>query len=387
RVPDPMVRPIQVPVQADGSYEAEDAWPGVDYSLIYTDNDGIGQKIDELVLQPGETTEQNIDDVLPSGSAKLAVQSASTTQALAGVQVLLHELQLSNTTDATGEVVFEDLPAGTYAVTLSADTFTPKYLTFTVHSDNQTVLEGIELSQQRGELTGNVQVNGVESPANVLVYVLAADGSLFSTLTNNAGNYRFTALPVGAGYSVIASAFGFGTARTEGLAIQPRATTVAPAITLNPKPATAGSVAGFARFNGQQALEHAGIVVSLEGSDFEASTARDGSFVLNNVPAGDYTLNITDSNSRPYNQGITVVAGSNTLVDDVKLAAITGSVAGLVHDDAGNAVAGASVQVTTPIGTQSVVTGSDGRFLLNGVPAGNQTALISLRGHENTQVS
>src|SRR5690606_34935256 len=112
RVPDPMVRPIQVPVQADGSYVVEDVLPGVDYSLIYTDNDGNGQKIDELVLQPGETTEQNIDDVQPSGSVKLAVQSASTTQALAGVQVLVHELQLSNTTAATGEVVFEDLPAG-----------------------------------------------------------------------------------------------------------------------------------------------------------------------------------------------------------------------------------------------------------------------------------
>ncbi len=387
RVPDPMVRPIPVPVQADGSYVVEDILPGVDYSLIYTDNNGNGQKIDDLVLQPDEITEQNIDDVQPSGSVKLVVQSSSTTQVLAGVQVLLHELQLSNTTGATGEVVFGDLPAGTYAVTLSAENYTPKYLTFTVRSGNETVLEGIELSQQRGELTGNVQVNGVESPANVLVYVLAADGSLFSTLTNNAGNYRFNALPVGAGYSVIASAFGFGSTRTEGLAIQSRTTTVAPAITLNPKPASTGSVAGFARFNGQQALEHAGIVVSLEGTDFEAITARDGSFVLNNVPAGQYSLNITGSNFRPFNQSITVVAGSNSRVNDVQLAAITGSVAGLVINDAGNAVAGAAVQITTPIGTQSVVTGNDGRFNLTAVPAGNQTVLVSLRGHESAQAS
>ena len=379
----PMTRATQVKINQDGSYQVENLPAGAGYSLIFIDSANAGTKISGIQLRPGETRTQNItvNDLRENGKVRLKVQSLLTGQTIPVVSARLHALDEMFFSDEQGEIVIEGLPAAHYAMTLKADNYVSRYLTFQVESGKQTDLQSVELNHQMGSLAGSVNLVGLSDFSHVLVYAKSQDGSVYTSLTNSFGTYRFNALPVGEGYSVIATASGYQTTKIDNLNVSLNKTMIASPMSLASLQPETGVIEGYAQFMGRDSFEHAGIIVSVEGTDLEAITARDGSFVLNNLPSGEYTLNFSDSNHKTFTKTVEVITSAANRLAPVELAPVIGGVKGLVHNEAGHPVASAQVLLQTPSSTHAGFTDEEGRFELQGVLTGRHTLRIAKEGY------
>lgn len=385
---------VKAAVGNTGEFSFNSLSPGADYSLTYIDDAGNGAKIDSINLSPDESKKINLteDDVKPTGSVSFSVQSLNSGFAITEAKAYLHELGITySPSDASPFFRIDNLPEGSYSITISSAGFVAKYFTFNVLSAQETELPPVELNAEKGQLVGMVAMDNAASLANVLIYAKAPDGSIFTALPGNSGLYKFPALPVGEGYSLVAVAQDHSPTKVSNISVVKGTTTTAPTLTLSPLYSAEGSLSGFARFGSITGLNHAGIIVSVEGTAREAITARDGAFVIDSLEPGVYTVNFTDSNHKTVSQSITVVAGSTTTLPKVSLQALTGQLSGLVVDDAGDPVPNANVVVDTPTGTLSTVSASDGGFSLGGIISGLHRLVISKEGYgigfRNIQIS
>ena len=312
-VPEPVVKPISIPIASDGSYEVTGLPSNNDYALVYINSLGKSKKIENITITPGTVVTQNIlsTELLDPGSIKMLVSSGVN---LSGAVVRLNELDKNVTTTADGVAEFSNIPVGTYSVTISHDDYVSRYKTLIVSGNVETNIGTIELTTYKGVLSGRVSATDVDDYSNIIVYAQGIDGSVYTTFTSSNGNYVFNALPVGDGYSVIAYAHDYQSDKVNSLRILNGETTIANTINLVKYPsASFGSISGFARFDDvTDSFNHAGIIVSVENTDFEAITSRDGAFILNNITEGDYTLNFTDSNHRTVTKSVSVVSASTT---------------------------------------------------------------------------
>jgi hypothetical protein len=376
-IPTPIVEPIKVDINTtDNSYAIPEV-PSGEYSLIYVDTDNNeGTKIDDIVVEPGETEVQDITEVKPNGTVSFKVASLSGTN-LSNAIIRLNELDKNTTTEPDGTAGFNELPEGTYSLTVYSTGYVSKYKTFTITSGQTTDLQTIEMNSQKGKLVGSVTANIVDDLANIIVYAKAADSSIYTTLTDNNGNYTFPSLPVGSGYSIIATAHDFESSKVDNIDILENEKTNANNINITKAISTKGSISGFARFGEKVDLNHAGIIVSIEGTDQEAITSRDGSFILNNVESTNVTLNFTDSNHLTQTQTVNVIAGANVFVDDITLVqqVLKGQISkgSGVTDHSGIAIniVGRGLYATTD---------SDGNFTIVGVPSYDMAVEYSVDG-------
>lgn len=119
----------------------------------------------------------------------------------------------------------------------------------------------------------------------------------------------------------------------------------------------------------------AGVVVSLAGPGGAVSTttAADGTYVFDNVPPGDHTVRITVPDGYqadgPETQDVTVAAEDVTDVDFAL--SHRGSIGGTVTDAAGDPVPGATVTVTGPDTTATLVTDAAGGYYTGDLPPGD----------------
>lgn len=351
------------------------------YDLIYIDENNQGIKIDNIQIKAGEKTTQNITQEKPNGSLKLVVQSLATNQKLANAEVRLNELDKTIITDKDGIAEFKNLPEGSYSVTISCNGYVSKYKAFNIISNKKTDLQAIELNSEKGEAKGKVVVEGVTNYANVIVYAKDREGSIFTTLTTPSGDYTFSALPIGEGYSIIAYTHDFGVGKVENVTIEKDKITKVDTITLKKAPATVGSISGYAKFENSDKKDFAGIMVSIEKKDKEAVTARDGFFVLNNVPKGTYKINFTYANYLTVTKEVKVVEGANTYLGEVKLQSATGGVKMKVVDEVGNPVHRALVYIKDKSAT--FITDKEGITSLVNIPIGNWVMIVGKDGYSD----
>lgn len=373
-IPTPVITPISVTVDANNSYEVPDL-PSGEYSLIYVDGDTQeGTKIDNIIVQPDEVKVVDITQTTPNANVILNVKSLTLGSNLENVTVHLNELNQDAITDENGTAGFSNFPEGTYSLTISNEGYVSKYITFNVTSGQTTDLQTIEINSQKGQLVGSVSADEVDDLANIVVYAKSADGSIFATLTDSNGNYTFNALPVGEGYSVLAQAHDFQSSKVDNIEIVNAQTSSASNISLTKYVSLVGSISGFVRFSDQEdSLNNEGIIVSIEGSDYEAITARDGSFILNNIPTGRYTLNFTDSNYDTTTiAAVKVISGTTTTLLDVDMSRVKGNISGTVTLDSKSDHSGIKVTI---LGTEfSTFTDSVGAWSMS-LPIGNYQGL------------
>jgi TonB family protein len=129
-----------------------------------------------------------------------------------------------------------------------------------------------------------------------------------------------------------------------------------------------------------------GVQVYLEGTGLGTLTQANGRYFMLNVPAGTHTVVIQHDSYAPLRRTNVVVAGDVARTLDVQLtlnaarsgptptAAEPGRLAGIVTDENGNPVAGARVYLA--VADLEVVTGSDGRYTMVGVPTGVHTVTV-----------
>ena len=371
----PLVTPIEISVAEDGSYNIEIP-AGTDYSLNYVSEDGTeGVKIEGVNISPNQSTDVNVstDDLEETGSVEFIVQSLANNSVIEGATVTLLNDATGALTDATGAASFEGLPEGSYSLLVEHDGFVSQTFPAQVRSGESINLGVIQLNNQKGSASGSLTVDTqlLTSLENIVVYARDQRGGIYTTLTDSAGAFSFSALPVASGYSFIAQANDFSADKIENISITAATNTDVGSVQLNPASAFVGAISGFAKFsdNVDTLNAHAGLLVAVEGTDKEAVTSRDGAFVLNGLLPGRYTLNFTDSNYQTTTlENIRVVATATTALDPVKLQLKTGQVSGIVSLEGQLNSAGVLVEILGS--SNKTYTDNSGRWYLN-LPTGN----------------
>jgi hypothetical protein len=119
--------------------------------------------------------------------------------------------------------------------------------------------------------------------------------------------------------------------------------------------------------------------VQVSSGGISASTAPDGTYTLNKVPAGPATVTATLQGYQNGSQSVTAAAGSSTSVPTIQLAPTNpGAITGSVVDNARTGIAGATVTGTG----LTTATDSNGAYTLANVPAGPVTLTASANGFQ-----
>lgn len=383
----PISRPLNLPVDADGNFSINvPACSG--YSIVVVDEEtGNSVNIPDIAVGTDDTVvipSIELDDLLQPGEVKIQVNADTSSTPVAGAVVELQPLGQSVITDADGSAHFTAIPEGQYGVTIQHNSFAGKYISTTVKSGEITDMQSTSLASLRGHISGQITAEGLTNFANFVVYAHSADGSIFTSLTNASGTYHFNALPIAEGYSIKVIAPDFQPEKQDNLTVVTNSTTAVPTIQLLRNEAQEGSIVGIARINGNiEEMKHAGILVSIEGTDKEAVTARDGSYILTGIMPGNYVLNFTEANHETTTVNAEVIKGATQVLSQTNLASFTGSILGQVFD--ANKQPQADISVVLSSTGETVNTDGEGRFQFANIAMGEQTFGIYTAGYRHVE--
>jgi hypothetical protein len=235
--------------------------------------------------------------------------------------------------------------------------------------------------------------SGVPSVASIIQISATAvtTGTITGTVTNTAGapisgasvssggNGAITGadggytLQVPAGSSTLTAALAGYQSASEAVTVTAGQSTQA--ATLQIQPINPGNVTGTVVDGNGQPLS--GATVSAAG--LTTSTAADGSYAVNNLPAGQTTIKASLTGFQSGLTTVTVVAASTTAAPAITLVSSSGSITGSVKTTAGAAIAGASVGY----GGGTATTDGNGNYTLTGVPVGTVQLVASASGFQS----
>jgi len=147
------------------------------------------------------------------------------------------------------------------------------------------------------------------------------------------------------------------------------------AATLQIQPENPGNVTGSVVDNNGAALSGA----SVSAGGLSTTSAADGSYALNNLPAGQTTIHASLTGFQSGSTTVTVVAATTTAAPAITLVSGSGSITGSVKTTAGAAIAGASVGY----GGGTATTDANGNYTLTGVPVGTVQLVASASGFQS----
>ena len=199
----------------------------------------------------------------------------------------------------------------------------------------------INFTGASGKICGTVtRSDGVTPIADALVFATdSTENAVASDLTDSSGHYQLKALPTGT-YTVWSSSGPNNehtAARASGVSVTNGQTT-----TCN---LAGGSISGTIRDSSQMGIDGVAVVAISEMNIFLTTTDASGSYMIQDLPASEYTL-VIHPNGRNYVaakvDGITV-AGTQTTNQNVTLVGPDGAIEGTVTDTAQAPIAGALV--------------------------------------------
>ena len=229
----------------------------------------------------------------------------------------------STTTNATGQYSIESLRAGDYSVVITG--YDTDDMSFETTSQTVTVglgetanapFEGILL--RTGGIAGTVTVDG-EGPIAGVTVTIQGEGENKTGVTDNAGEYMFDKLPAG-DYSVRivnpnADEYGFDvTSQTVEVELKQTSTASFTGILLRTA-AIAGSVT-LRPEDGGAPLANVAVTISggPRNESYPLETKNDGSYRVDRLHAGEYSVEITNPDADEYGFDAT----SRTVTVDLK---------------------------------------------------------------------
>jgi Domain of unknown function (DUF1929)/Carboxypeptidase regulatory-like domain len=193
-------------------------------------------------------------------------------------------------------------------------------------------------------------------------------------ITGADGGYT---LQVPAGSANLTAALAGYQNASETVTVTAGATTQA--ATLQIQPVNPGNVTGRVVDSNSAALSGA----SVNASGLNTITAADGSYALNNLPAGQTTIRASLTGFQSGSTTVTVVAATTTAAPPITLVSGSGSITGTVRNASGAAIAGASVGY----GGGTATTDANGNYTLTGVPVGTVQLVASASGFQSVTQS
>ena len=147
------------------------------------------------------------------------------------------------------------------------------------------------------------------------------------------------------------------------------------AATLQIQPINPGNVTGTVVNNSGAGLSGASVIAA----GLNTLTAANGSYALNNLPAGSTNITASLTGFQSGSTTVTVTAGTTTSAPAITLVSGSGTITGTVKNTSGAAIAGASVG----FGGGTAVTSASGVYTLSGVPVGTVQLVASASGFQS----
>jgi hypothetical protein len=347
---------------------------------------------------PNGSTVDVVIQLQATGSIKGTVfmPDGTTPIGLADVQLTVNGRTVgytvtSDADDAAGSFSFLYVPTGEFTLDVF-DNRTGRVgrSTGRVIIQGQSVITNVKLLPI-GAVAGQVMANG--SAVDHALVKINADGSglrgtYLQATTDAEGRYRFTGIPVGRFHVDVSDAPGGQTGSVVGSVtgtVEPLPDTIAD-IVLEPSATLTGTVYDL---GGTTPLPGASVTVYVGGRAFNTSTNSNGIYRIGFVPLGE--IRVRAEAPTGYSRGeaalVTVTQPGSTVTSDVVLTG-TGSVSGTALDNNGANLTTGTVTFTndawgTPLQIIAPVQ-SNGRFVINGAPAGNFTLQLTVPNRTGT---
>jgi hypothetical protein len=248
-----------------------------------------------------------------------------------GVLVSVPGTSYLATSDEQGNYEIRGLPPGEYRLAFQKTGFEPaKAPAVTLRSGviqgvDQVTLQRRLSDQTTGEVQGFVQEEGGYA-TNLGGYEVSLKGNLsYQTTTEPSGKYVFTNVDPGV-YRLTVTGEGIETYEMIGVQVRPGERTEVPkaVLTLEEIPveddseATGSKLMGTALLDGKK--NHAGIMVSIEGTNLLQSTDARGEYVFYDVPSGLYRVHLNADGYRGETiEGVQISAGQSVTLGPVTL--------------------------------------------------------------------
>jgi hypothetical protein len=347
---------------------------------------------------PNGSTVDVVIQLQATGSIKGTVfmPDGTTPIGLADVQLTVNGRTVgytvsSDADDAAGSFSFLYVPTGEFTLDVF-DNRTGRVgrSTGRVIIQGQSVITNVKLLPV-GAVAGQVTANG--AAVDHALVKINADGSglrgtYLQATTDAEGRYRFTGIPVGRFHLDVSDAPGGQTGSVAGSVtgtVEPLPDTIAD-IVLEPSATLTGTVYDL---GGTTPLPGASVTVYVGGRAFNTSTNSNGVYRIGFVPLGE--IRVRAEAPTGYSRGeaalVTVTQPGSTVTSDVVLTG-TGSVSGTALDNNGANLTTGTVTFTndawgTPLQIIAPVQ-SNGRFVINGAPAGNFTLQLTVPNRTGT---
>jgi hypothetical protein len=232
-----------------------------------------------------------------------------------------------------------------------------------------SILQVSSTAESVGTVTGKV-TNTAGAPISGASVSSGGNGAI----TGTDGGYT---LQLPGGTSTVTAALAGYQSASESVTVT--AGQSAQAATLQIQPINPGNVTGSVVNGGGTGLS--GATVTAAG--LTTSTAADGSYALNDLPAGQTTIQASLTGFQSGSTTVTVVAAATTAAPAITLASGSGSITGNVKSTSGAAIAGASVG----FGGGTATTDANGNYTLTGVPVGTVQLVASASGFQSVTQS
>jgi hypothetical protein len=332
----------------------------------------------------------SISGQVDPGDAPVRPRTKVTARALLGNPTVKPAAEA--VTDASGRYVLRGLPApGTYELGFTTPGYAPTTVIEKVGGGQARSEPTVRLSAGDGSISGLVLADSGGTPAGLgeVTVSTSQDGRTLSTATptqGQVGHFALTGLATPGTYVVTFVKPGFGAfTRVVGLAPGQQ---VDLRITLR---SGTGAVTGVVRDSAHNPLGGVTVTVGGTAAPMQTTTLTDGtskgSYSLTGLPVpGSYTLTFSLPGFAPQTLPLNLALDAPSPPTDAVLAKGFGRVTGLVMDDEGTAVVGATVTVTdgltvrTTITVQADGTHSAGSFVVPDLPPATYTVTVTRDG-------
>lgn len=345
------------------------------YSLKMQKDGYITDATQQVSLAVGSVSQVKTITLKSESSTVAGSVSLEGSSSSVGVNVLLKstesETTFSTTTDYNGKYVFNNVKAGGYELILSKDGYANVSVKdLYVEKGVEKALDAIVMNIAFTSVRGQVSLEGRTDFSGALVTATSISNPdvIYSAITNSQGVFTFAKMYSGE-YQIVVSCNGYSSITLPTVKVMDDKPMDVGSVSLKIE---RGTIAGIARLEGHS--NHSGVKVTILGTDYEATTAADGSYSFN-VPAGNYPgglrLEYEDFETTSYASTIPVLTNSTYAIPDMELKCLRTSIHGkvdvLTTDDEG----GVTISFDGDASISPFVTTSTGEFLFEHVPLGD----------------
>ena len=236
-----------------GDYSFTNVTPGSGYGLSFSDTGYTTETIGSLSVTAGSTTTEN--EALPETggvvSGTVTDATAPGNPPISGATVTCNcTTTPTTTTDSLGEYTFTEVTPGTaYTVSASGTGYTTGGTgSFTVTGGQASTAIDVSLAETGGAVSGTV-TNANTSAGISGATVTCNCTSTPTTTTDSSGDYQFTQVTPGSGYTISVSAPAYVGASSGTFTVTSGTATTGIDVSLVPSPATIGVAQSFGAAN------------------------------------------------------------------------------------------------------------------------------------------